>query len=76
MAAARQVSGAFTAPVVDADADASRPWMATVYIPGADLGTHVRDHGPLLHTAACVNSPPVSPRRCATSTAPEWSTAT
>ncbi|MYS95256.1 MULTISPECIES: protein kinase domain-containing protein [Streptomyces] len=47
VAAARQVSGAFTAPVVDADADAMRPWMATLYIPGADLGTHVREHGPL-----------------------------
>jgi outer membrane protein assembly factor BamB len=47
VAAARQVSGAFTAPVVDADADASRPWMATLHIPGADLGTHVREHGPL-----------------------------
>ncbi|MFF8013400.1 PQQ-binding-like beta-propeller repeat protein [Streptomyces sp. NPDC007929] len=47
VAAARQVSGAFTAPVVDADADAAHPWMATLYIPGADLGTHVREHGPL-----------------------------
>ncbi|MFD5131846.1 protein kinase domain-containing protein [Streptomyces olindensis] len=47
VAAARRVSGAFTAPVVDADADAPRPWMATLYIPGADLGTHVREHGPL-----------------------------
>ncbi|MFH8656684.1 hypothetical protein ACH4G3_08370 [Streptomyces afghaniensis] len=47
VAAARQVSGAFTAPVVDADADAPRPWMATLCIPGADLGTHVRRHGPL-----------------------------
>ncbi|MFJ2241705.1 PQQ-binding-like beta-propeller repeat protein [Streptomyces sp. NPDC087859] len=47
VAAARQVSGAFTAPVVDADADAPRPWMATLYIPGADLGRHIRDHGPL-----------------------------
>ncbi|MET9521175.1 protein kinase domain-containing protein [Streptomyces coeruleorubidus] len=47
VAAARQVSGAFTAPVVDAGADAPRPWMATLYIPGADLGTHVREHGPL-----------------------------
>ncbi|MFG1668962.1 PQQ-binding-like beta-propeller repeat protein [Streptomyces sp. Y7] len=47
VAAARQVSGAFTAPVVDADADAARPWMATLYIPGEDLGTHVRRHGPL-----------------------------
>ncbi|MFD5861942.1 serine/threonine-protein kinase [Streptomyces chartreusis] len=47
VAAARQVSGAFTAPVVDADADAPRPWMATLYIPGEDLGTRVRRHGPL-----------------------------
>ncbi len=47
VAAARQVSGAFTAPVVDADADAPLPWMATLYIPGEDLGTHVRRHGPL-----------------------------
>ncbi|MFD5701657.1 serine/threonine-protein kinase [Streptomyces lasiicapitis] len=47
VAAARGVSGAFTAPVVDAGADAPRPWMATLYIPGADLGTHVRRDGPL-----------------------------
>src|SRR3954463_7440094 len=46
VAAARQVSGAFTAPVVDADADAPRPWMATLYIPGENLGTHIREHGP------------------------------
>ncbi|MFH8485708.1 protein kinase domain-containing protein [Streptomyces longisporoflavus] len=45
--AARQVSGAFTAPVVDADADAPSPWMATLYIPGENLGTHVRREGPL-----------------------------
>ncbi|WP_282794748.1 serine/threonine-protein kinase [Streptomyces sp. CC224B] len=47
VAAARQVSGAFTAPVVDADADAPSPWMATLYIPGEDLGAYVRRHGPL-----------------------------
>ncbi|QTD98542.1 protein kinase domain-containing protein [Streptomyces cyanogenus] len=47
VAAARQVSGAFTAPVVDADADGPSPWMATLYIPGEDLGTYVRRHGPL-----------------------------
>ncbi|MFF4354329.1 PQQ-binding-like beta-propeller repeat protein [Streptomyces sp. NPDC001530] len=47
VAAARQVSGAFTAPVVDADADAPRPWMATLYIAGDNLGTHVKNHGPL-----------------------------
>ncbi|MFJ5773365.1 protein kinase [Streptomyces sp. NPDC093094] len=47
LSAARQVSGAFTAPVVDADADAPRPWMATLHIPGETLGHHVREHGPL-----------------------------
>ncbi|MFF0199457.1 protein kinase [Streptomyces sp. NPDC005017] len=47
LTAARQVSGAFTAPVVDADADAGRPWMATLYIPGQNLTHHVREHGPL-----------------------------
>ncbi|MFD9909747.1 PQQ-binding-like beta-propeller repeat protein [Streptomyces sp. NPDC059063] len=45
--AARQVSGAFTAPVVDADAGAPRPWMATLYIPGETLGAYVRREGPL-----------------------------
>lgn len=30
----RKVSGAFTAPVVDADPEAVRPWMATQYVPG------------------------------------------
>lgn len=33
VAAARRVSGAFTAPVVDADPDAGRPWMATSTFP-------------------------------------------
>ncbi|MGK5631856.1 protein kinase domain-containing protein [Streptomyces sp. URMC 123] len=47
VAAARRVSGAFTAPVVDADADAVRPWMATLYIPGDTLGQRVARRGPL-----------------------------
>lgn len=33
--AVRKVSGAFTAPVVDADPEAVRPWMATQYVPGS-----------------------------------------
>ncbi|MFF0161220.1 PQQ-binding-like beta-propeller repeat protein [Streptomyces sp. NPDC005263] len=37
IAAARRVSGAFTAPVVDADPDAELPWMATLYVPGRTL---------------------------------------
>ncbi|MET7764752.1 PQQ-binding-like beta-propeller repeat protein [Streptomyces sp. NPDC005393] len=47
VAAARRVSGAFTAPVVDADPNADRPWMATLYIPGPTLSEHVKRNGPL-----------------------------
>lgn len=47
VAAARRVSGAFTAPVVDADPDAERPWMATSYIPGPTLAEQVKNNGPL-----------------------------
>ncbi|MEY9860729.1 outer membrane protein assembly factor BamB [Catenulispora sp. GAS73] len=37
IAAAQAVSGAFTAPIVDADPDATPPWFATVYIAGPSL---------------------------------------
>ncbi|MFC9232472.1 PQQ-binding-like beta-propeller repeat protein [Streptomyces decoyicus] len=47
VAAARRVSGAFTAPVVDADPDAGRPWMATLHIPGPTLSDHVKRNGSL-----------------------------
>ncbi|MGW3569027.1 serine/threonine-protein kinase [Streptomyces sp. NPDC000941] len=47
VAAARRVSGAFTAPVVDADPDAERPWMATLYVPGPTLSERLTEHGPL-----------------------------
>ncbi|MFJ8605382.1 PQQ-binding-like beta-propeller repeat protein [Streptomyces shenzhenensis] len=47
VAAARRVSGAFTAPVVDADPEAERPWMATLYIPGPTLADHVKRNGPM-----------------------------
>ncbi|MFJ8826315.1 PQQ-binding-like beta-propeller repeat protein [Streptomyces sp. NPDC102467] len=47
VAAARRVSGAFTASVVDADPDADRPWMATLFIPGLTLADHVKRNGPL-----------------------------
>ncbi|WP_406501319.1 PQQ-binding-like beta-propeller repeat protein [Streptomyces sp. NBC_01590] len=45
--AARAASGAFTAPVVDADPDAVTPWVATVFVPGVPLHEAVRLHGPL-----------------------------
>lgn len=47
VAAARRVSGAFTAPVVDADPEAGRPWMATLFIDGPTLAERVKRNGPL-----------------------------
>ncbi|MFI5476345.1 serine/threonine-protein kinase [Streptomyces cacaoi] len=47
VAAARRVSGAFTAPVVDADPEAERPWMATLFIPGSTLAEQVKRNGPM-----------------------------
>ncbi|MFE0488467.1 protein kinase domain-containing protein [Streptomyces griseoaurantiacus] len=47
VAAVRRVSGAFTAPVVDADPEAAQPWMATLYVPGRTLAELVSEDGPL-----------------------------
>jgi WD40 repeat protein len=47
VAAARRVSGLYTASVIDADTDANPPWMATTFVPGPSLDRQVRDHGPL-----------------------------
>ncbi|GAA1154578.1 hypothetical protein GCM10009579_55610 [Streptomyces javensis] len=47
VAAARRVSGAFTAAVVDADPEAVLPWMATSYVPGRTLAEQVAADGPL-----------------------------
>ena len=47
VAAARHVSGMFTAPVVDADLDAPRPWLVTAYVPGPSLAEAVDTQGPL-----------------------------
>ncbi|MFF5159898.1 LamG-like jellyroll fold domain-containing protein [Streptomyces sp. NPDC000348] len=44
--AARAVSGAFTAPVVDADPDAPLPWLVTSYIAGPSLEQAVAERGP------------------------------
>ncbi|MFF6865474.1 LamG-like jellyroll fold domain-containing protein [Streptomyces sp. WAC8370] len=44
--AARMVSGAFTAPVVDADPDAPLPWLVTSYIAGPSLDQAVAEGGP------------------------------
>ena len=47
VAAARKVSGLFTALVVDADVDARVPWLATAYVAGPSLSEAVRSRGPL-----------------------------
>ncbi|RFU42263.1 hypothetical protein DZF91_07560 [Actinomadura logoneensis] len=45
--AARTVSGAFTAPVIDADLTGPAPWLATAYLPGLSLHDLIAAHGPL-----------------------------
>ena len=47
VAAARRVSGVFTAAVVAADPDADVPWLATAYVPAPSLHKLVRVCGPL-----------------------------
>ncbi|MEV7402620.1 PQQ-binding-like beta-propeller repeat protein [Streptomyces sp. NPDC091267] len=49
--AARTLSGAFLAPVVDADADAPVPWLATRFTAGLPLRQVVDRHGPLSEPA-------------------------
>ncbi|ONK13562.1 serine/threonine-protein kinase [Streptomyces sp. MP131-18] len=46
VAAARRVTGFFTAAVVDADPDGPSPWLATAYVPGLPLDEAVAAHGP------------------------------
>ncbi|MFF7634033.1 serine/threonine-protein kinase [Kitasatospora sp. NPDC008050] len=47
IAAAKTVGGFYTAAVVDADADARVPWLATAYVPAPSLEDLVGDCGPL-----------------------------
>ncbi len=47
VAAARRVSGVFTAAVVAADPEAEMPWLATAYVPAPSLTRLVRACGPL-----------------------------
>jgi serine/threonine protein kinase len=47
VAAARRVSGVFTAAVIEADPDADLPWVATAYVPAPSLSTLVKKAGPL-----------------------------
>jgi serine/threonine protein kinase len=47
VAAARKVSGVFTAAVVEADPEADLPWLATAYVPAPSLSRLVLACGPL-----------------------------
>ncbi|WP_030620146.1 serine/threonine-protein kinase [Streptomyces sclerotialus] len=47
VASARRVGGAWTAPVLDADAEAPVPWVATAYVAAPALDAAVAGHGPL-----------------------------
>jgi len=50
--AARQVSGLYTAPVVDTSEDGEAPpWLATVFVPGPSLAQAVTVLGPLAEDA-------------------------
>lgn len=47
VAAARRVTGTFTAPILDADPDARVPWLITAYLPGLTLREAVEAFGAL-----------------------------
>ena len=47
VAAAREVKGAFTAPVVDADTETEIPWMASAFVVGVSLHQAIASRGPL-----------------------------
>jgi hypothetical protein len=47
VAAARAVSGMYTAPVVAAGLEDNPPWLATAYVPGPSLADVVAQHGAL-----------------------------
>jgi hypothetical protein len=47
VAAARAVGGFYTAPLVDADTTAERPWLAVAYVAGPSLAEAVATGGPL-----------------------------
>jgi len=45
--AARQVHGLYTAQLLDADPDATPPWLVTAYVPGPSLQQAVAGNGPM-----------------------------
>lgn len=47
VALTRKVAGPCLVPVLAADCDAERPWLATAYIPGPTIQQHITENGPL-----------------------------
>jgi hypothetical protein len=47
VAALRRVTSPHVAPLLDADPDAPRPWLASAYVAGPTLADHVARHGPV-----------------------------
>jgi predicted Ser/Thr protein kinase len=45
--AAQRVNGLYTAQLVDADPEATPPWLVTTYVPGPSLQEAVERHGPM-----------------------------
>jgi hypothetical protein len=45
--AAQRVHGLYTAQLVDADPDATPPWLVTAYVPGPSLEEAIEQHGPM-----------------------------
>jgi serine/threonine protein kinase len=75
VAAARAVSGAYTAPVTAAGPDDDPPWLATVFVPGPSLAEAVAVAGPL---PRCRRGswPRAWSKRCRRSTPAAWCTGT
>ena len=71
VAAARRVSGVFTAAVVAANPEAEMPWLATAYVPAPSFagwcGSAAR-----CRCRRCGGSPPAARRRWNRFTSPAW----
>ncbi|MEE1829653.1 bifunctional serine/threonine-protein kinase/ABC transporter substrate-binding protein [Streptomyces sp. SP17KL33] len=51
---ARQVDSPWVVPLLDADADAEDPWLATPFVPGPSLSEALEEHGAWSPASVCV----------------------
>ena len=63
VAAARRVSGVFTAAVVEADPEADLPWLATAYVPAPWIDSSASAQPAASHLTAGIGSGPQTPTR-------------